>query len=496
MTRYMTPPDKYNKSMTNNNITGPISDSSDVKSLLDTIDQLYQVSCSVLNDHTQTSLRMAIAIEAQMLLSKLQVMNRRWKIHLPFKEASQVDFYKAYERMAEISREMAESASEDATRKYNRYCPSKHFLLDLYSVLSTEHGDRSKPYYEDTDVNRFVEQQKVMKTLVADSWEEYVTRVSDKSVTDLYARRKEKSEINIPYDAQLVQTICSNVLIELSDVLYAINQRLTSPISRKEFARLADRILIEDEYGGQFAFLKAKAKVTTWMNSTPYDRIEAECDEKIKECIADIEKTRYGGQFMQNVKIYKEFDTQRDSFGKFLFTVRDRITKDELSQLFLLVFRIYHLRHLPSQVEQDGDDDAEVQQEAPAKGGLFRPELPAEFSQNFQDNDEAVAKFFELLHKAGPYINRSKKKDDSSPGANFANWKWGHLCDALIKLKLLSSKVSFSTVSNFLHDVFPDRSEKSIYRALYRVDEETSSSIVSKVMKYFKPVTDIVNRDL
>ena len=481
--------------MTNTNINGPISDSSDVKSLLDTIDQLYRVSCSVLNDHTQTSLRMAIAIEAQMLLSKLQVMNRRWKIHLPFKEASQVDFYKAYERMAKISSEMAETATDDASRKFSRYCPSKHFLLDLYSVLSAEDGDRSKPYYEDTDVNRFVEQQNVMQTVVTDNWKEYVTRVSDKSVADLSARGE--AEIEISYDAQFVQTICCNVLNELSEELYAINLRLTSPITRKEFARLADRILIEEEYGGRFAFLKAKAKVTTWMNKTPYDRIEAERDEQIAACIEDIGKTRYGGLFTQNVKIYKDFNDQRDSFGKFLFTVRDRITKEELSQLFELVFRIHHLRNLPSQNEQDGDDDAEDQHKPSATEGPSKPELPVEFSQNFRGNDEAVAKFYELLHKCGPYINRPKKKNvDSSPAAKFATWKWGHLRNALVRLKLLSSKVSFPTFSKFIHTVFPDRSEESIYRALYRVDEETSSSIVSDVIKYFQPVSDIVNRDL
>lgn len=480
--------------MAYNNLNGPISDSSDVKSLLDTIDQLYQVSCSVLNDHTQTSLRMAIAIEAQMLLSKLQVMNRRWKIHLPFKEASQVDFYRAYERMAEISSEMAETANEEASRKFSRYCPSKHFLLDLYSVLSTEEGDTGKPYYEDTDVKGFVEQQKVMTTVVADSWKEYVTRVSDKSVSDLRARGE--AEIEISYDAQFVQTICCNVLDELSDELYSINQRLTSPISRKEFARLADRILIEDEYGARFAFLKAKAKVTTWMNSTPYDRIEAERDEQIKACIDDIGKTRYGNQFMQNVKIYKDFDTQTESFGKFLFTERAQITKDELSQLFELVFRIYHLHHLPMQGEQEGDDDVEEKHEPSATEGPAKPDLPVEFSQNFRGNDEAVAKFYELLHKAGPYINRPKKNDDSSPGAKFATWKWGHLRDALVKLKLLSGKVHFPTFSKFIHNVFPDRSKDSVYRALYRVDEESSNSIVSDVVKYFKPVSDIVNRDL
>ena len=93
------------------------------------------------------------------------------------------------------------------------------------------------------------------------------------------------------------------------------------------------RILIEEDYGGNYAFRKAKAKVNMWCNKTPYDRIETERDEKIKETIAEIEKTKFGGQFMQNVKIHKDLDTQRDSFGKFLFSVRANITKEDLMTL-------------------------------------------------------------------------------------------------------------------------------------------------------------------
>lgn len=467
-------------------------DSSDVKSLLETIDQLYQVSRSVLNDHTQTSLRMSIAIEAQMLLSKLRVMNRRWKIHLPFKEACQVEFFIWSERMAEICREMSGTADIEVPRKMVRYCPSKHFLLDLYCVIDEQEADsKSKRYYEDTDVKHFVEQQELMRTLVADDWQGYVTKVSDKSVEDLASRSE--ADIELSYDGQFVQTICCKVLGDLSDELYSLNQRLTMPISRREFARLAERIMIEKEYGGQFAFLKAKARVNTWVNSTPYDRIESERDEQIKECVAEIEKTRFGGLFMQNVKIYKDFDGQYDSFGKFLFAVRDRITKEELSQLFELVFRIHHLRNAPTQNEQ-ADDDDKTSEAAVVRPG--NPDLPVEFSQNFRGNDEAVAKFYELLRKAGPHINRPKKSGDTSPGAVYASWKWRHLKDALVKLKLLVGDVGKRTFSEYIHSVFPDRSQDSVYHALFQPDTTTSRGVTADIVKYFRPVSDIVERDL
>ena len=475
----------------NNDCSG---DSSDVKSLLETIDQLYHVSCSVLNDHTQTSLRMSIAIEAQMLLSKLRVMNCRWKIHLPFKEASQVEFFIWSERMAEIGREMAGNDDGEVSRKQDRYCPSKHFLLDLYCVINEQGDAKSRRYYEDADVKHFVEQQELMRTLVADDWQGYVTKVSDKSVEDLASRLE--ADIELSYDAQFVKTICCKVLEDLSEELYSLNQRLTMPISRKEFARLAERIMIEKEYGGQFAFLKAKSRVNTWVNNTPYDRIESERDEQIKECIGEIEKTRFGGLFMQNVKIYKDFNGQYDSFGKFLFAVRDRITKDELSQLFELVFRIHHLRNALTQNEQEDADVAEVKISETAAAKPSNPDLPVEFSQNFRGNDEAVAKFYELLRKAGPYINRPKKSCDISSAAMFASWKWRHLKEALVKLKLLVSDVGKLTFSEYIHSVFPDRSKDSVYHALFQPDTTISRGVIADIVKYFQPVSDIVERAL
>lgn len=475
------------------------NDTSDVLSLLETIDQLYQVSCSVLNDHTQTSLRMSIAIEAQMLLSKLQVMNRRWKTHLPFKEACKVEFFDWSERMSEISKEIAASADDNAQRKFEKYCPSKHFMLDLYAMLNDDSESKEKPYYEETDINRFIERQDLMRTYVTDRWKEYVTEVSDHSVQDLAS--KGDADIELSYDADYVQTICCKVLEELSEELYALYQRLTNPISRKDFSRLAERILIEGDYGGNYAFMKAKAKVNTWRNNTPYDRIESERDEKIKETIAEIEKTKFGGQFMQNVKIYKDFDSQRDSFGKFLFSERKDITKDDLSKLFELIFRIYHLRHL-SQDEQDANDSADGKANSTDKGsfgqmaaGVINPPLPVEFSQNFRSNDEAVAKFYELLRKVGPHMNRQKKKADENTDP-YSSWQWIHLEDALFKLKLLAPTVRKRTFADFIHSVFSDRSSDSVYRALYRSDESTYHNTVSDVAKFFQPVKDIVDKSL
>jgi hypothetical protein len=71
-----------------------------------------------------------------------------------------------------------------------------------------------------------------------------------------------------------------------------------------------------------------------------------------------------------------------------------------------------------------------------------------------------------------------------------------HLEDALIKLKLLVSTTGKRTFSDFIHDVFPDRSSDSVYRALYRTDSATYHSTVGDIVRFFQPVKDIVDHDL
>ena len=83
--------------------------------------------------------------------------------------------------------------------------------------------------------------------------------------------------------------------------------------------------------------------------------------------------------------------------------------------------------------------------------GIKNPHLPVEFSRNFRSNDRAVAKFYELLRKIGPYVNRKKKRpEEGTAAAKYGSWKWMHLEDALIKLKLLVSTTGKRTFSDFI----------------------------------------------
>lgn len=480
-----------------------MSDRSDVQSLLKTIDHLYMVSRSVLNDHTQTTLRMAIAIEGQMLQAKLQTMGRRWRLHLPFKEACQVDFYDWARRMETISSEIRSDGSEDEQQKRDIYCPSKHFLLDLYAMISESDADSQpeKPYYEEPDATLFVKRQDDMRKKIVGHWKDTVRKVSDQTISDLST--KQDQAIALTYDPTMVRQICSDVLSRLSEELFSLNGRLTSPISKKDFTRLADRIMKEREYGGTKALARANVSVNTWRNKTPYDMMASERQAEIDRAIEKIGKTKYGGTLLQNIRINDDFDRQKERFGKFLFSVRKEITKDELLELFDLLFLIHQFRQLSvTDPDEPEETDATVSPVQPADGvqqpsaAPAYPDLPTEFDQSFRENVKAVVTFYRLLSEAGPYIGRPRKTKSKSSAAEvrFGKWKWLHLKSALVRLKLIVGTFSNRDFADFMNSVFPDRSSDSIYRSLYRLDDTNSPAIIADIIRFFHPVKDLMSK--
>ena len=152
--------------------------------------------------------------------------------------------------------------------------------------------------------------------------------------------------------------------------------------------------------------------------------------------------------------------------------------------------------HEPTKTKQEIEVETKEQSPTIIKNDTAVPELPVEFSESFRSNDEAVAKFFELLLEAGPYIGRPEKKNGLLSAEKFSRWRWKDLRDALIHMKLLSKEVTTGTFSEFIHVVFPDRSKEGVFRSLYRDDQKIGHRIVPEVAMFFKPVRDILKCDL
>ncbi len=170
-------------------------------------------------------------------------------------------------------------------------------------------------------------------------------------------------------------------------------------------------------------------------------------------------------------------------------------TDDEevlLHYLEELVPQLHPNSNEQTQGKQHKEVETKEHPQSIVKAASALPELPDEFSLAFRCNDNAVDKFFELLHEAGPYIEPQRNYRITLSAERFSGWNWGDLRVAIIYLGLLSEESTCKTFSDFIHSVFPDRSQKSIYRSLYRDDPDTSLRIVSEIMEFFLPVVNIV----
>ena len=269
-------------------------DKSNVLSMLKSIEQLFSLCQDDLNTCSQTSLMLSLTIESQMLLMKLRVMRERWKYHLPFKEACKVRFDKWSRRTARMASYFADKP-EGSEEPISEDCPSKHFLLDFYSLLpeNTESQDYV-PYYKETAINRFVVNQERIRKQITERWKShYKQRFSDLVAHELVQSRGIDLQ-PLQENGKTIRTACYDILTELSEELSLLNEMQEPDILPEQFARLADRVFSESDYEGRQSRDSARWDVKTWRNKTPKRRLEQSRKEEIDASIKAIEELRFG----------------------------------------------------------------------------------------------------------------------------------------------------------------------------------------------------------
>lgn len=258
-------------------------DRSDILSILESIESMFEVCRRVHNSYTQAGLMLSITSEAEMLLLKLRVMQERWKTHLPFKEASNINFYswgKKIEQMAKAVAGVEQSADSDYS--LDKYCPSKHYLLDLYECLDESPSQTGgTPYYAETSVTKFISEENRIRSKISKKWNEYSDRFSalvprelNEHLGNVFASIADR-EPNI-------RLTCNAVLQKLSTALYALYDTPNGRISPDLFARLADRVVGEEEYGGRKAKSTVEHEVNEIKNDTPDDEWEVVARRRLR----------------------------------------------------------------------------------------------------------------------------------------------------------------------------------------------------------------------
>lgn len=488
-------------------------------SLLLSIESMYQTCQTVLNTYTQTTLMLSITVEAQMLLMKLQVMKERWLYHLPFKEACTVDFYDWSKKVEKMGQGLWTADEEaDSGETMPEYCPSKHFMLDLYEKLQEEQStDRgASSYYRELNISKFIAAQDKMRKQISKHWKRYQYEFSDMIARQIDGRIGDVLQ-PLAGRSVVIRMTCCEVLNQLSQTLYQLYEMPPGIIQRDQFARLAERVINEPEYGGKKAQTNARRDMENLKNITPEEEWEERCENEISASMDVINEMKYGCKSFHYLGRSYDIKGHYSGLGRFLNSVRRDISEDELADLLEQLFRLLYFREdleqlriaaSPLEVEDTlslsasssgstKDSRAVYQKRKNTKAEM--PKLPFYFHERLAENDEARQEFYKTLHHCGFYIGRALLEEEKrNPEINGYNgWKWCHLREAFMNMGVIRKDTPKKSFAEYLETVFPFLDADNVKRGFNSrgtiPDQAAFNRIVREIQDEFKPVIDIIN---
>ena len=486
-------------------------DKSDVLSLLLSIESMFVACQNVLNSYTQTTLMLSISLETQMLLMKLRVMKDRWSVHLPFKEACTIDFYDWGKKVKTMSQKLGMiDNDEDSSEPLTEYCPSKHFMLDLYEMLPESASASGSPaHYRETNIPRFIADEEKIRRQISRNWDSYKRMLSDVVAEKVGERIGNVLEPVVEQNVQ-IKVVCAEVLQQLSVELYQLDEMSYRTISRDMFARLAERVTEEQEYGGRKAQSSARHYVEDIKNKTPDQDWERLREEEIKMSIEIIGEMKYGRRMFDHLGRDCNIKGNHHKLGKCLYSIRKDIEKQELYDLIEQLYRIEFLREDKEQQEAaraeavmataTNSKDAQAVYEKRRVSAPQRPRLPLFFMPCLLDSESATRKFYDVLHHCGFYIGRTllehEKRDKEI--RIYESWKWKHLREAFIKLGFIKADSTKKGFAEFLESVFPYLTSDNVKRGFNSrggyEDKDAFNRIVVDIMVEFQPVKDMCQK--
>ena len=474
-------------------------DKSNLLSILKNIERIYELCQDVLNTYAQTSLMLSLLMESQMLLLKLRVMFDRWHYHLPFKEACRVKFGDWSHKMAQMSSSFSDSRPAGA-EPVSEYCPSKHFLLDLYSLLpDNEMPEGSSPYYLETSIARFIVSQDRIRDTITERWATYYKqRFSDYAVADI--ENEQISLLSLRKEQKSIRHACHRILKDISLELSFLNELQEPDIQPDQFARLADRVFAERDYGGRNARKSARQYVIAWRNKTPKRRLEQSRKDEIEASVKIIGGMKYGSRLAEYIGDELDIREHSEGVGQFLHHVRKDISIEELNDLIEQLYRIRFFRE-----DKEQRDKAEIPQPDPVASVTTatgesrpavtpqRPKLPYFFKKALYENGMAVSKYYDILHQSERYMNGRLTEAEKyrMEFKLYKKWKWNHLRVAFEKTGFINRNIPKKHFAEYIHQVFPYITVDSITRSIQRYNENDNGFdyIVREIATEFSEVT-------
>ena len=172
-------------------------------------------------------------------------MRQRWEIHLPFKEASSVDFVSSSKWAEQLSNLIGAGDCRSCLNPSSKV-PSCHCLFDLYHEAIQSSRENAETI-DLADPLQLIRYHSTIQANLTNSREQCLDTISQL----VSARLNESKGLNISAIGNLteVRSTCSVLLKELSNELYQMHEQQVKIFNAQDYERLAIRILQESEYG-------------------------------------------------------------------------------------------------------------------------------------------------------------------------------------------------------------------------------------------------------
>ena len=478
-------------------------DKSNVLSLLKSIERIYNLCQDVLNTYSQKALMLSLVIEAYMLLMKLRVMRERWQYHLPFKEACKVKFDKWAVKMEKMGLSFSDSENDDKREAVDAYCPSKHFLLDLYDALpeNTE-VEGYTPYYKETAINRFLAAQDQMRQVIADEWQSYYKQRFSDNIVNKLATEEGLDLDMLRDDDEAIVDACHDVLLDLSEELNKLNELTEPDIQPEQFVRLAHRVLNESDYMGRDARKSARHDVKQWKNKTPKSRRNLSRKGEIEASIKIISEMPYGQLLAEYIGEDYEINDHYEGLGQFFHHVREDISIGVLSDLMEQLYRIRYFRE--NKEFEDAAEAAKIaaatalQDDAEPSSDQIpqRPKLDSIFSKNLRRDADATSVFYDILHRSERYMNGRFTEEEKGrlDTKIYKRWKWNHMRVAFERAGFTLEGTAKQSFAEYIEKVFPYQKAEAVKRSIQRYSESAPGfdNIVEEIVYEFEDVREMI----
>ena len=336
---------------------------SDLLHLLENIDSSIQLYMEVMNEVSQRSLAMGIAMESITLSLKLRAMLERWKVYLPFHECRDVEFDKWGRLLEQRILSLNRVRQSDASKGY--FYPKNKFWLDmsekpLFIPRDTDKGLKQDVKAYVARVDERLDRLEVTTNAESDERKGVIDRLAMETLKEQYGDRfptqwGEADEQHSNHDCMI------KALEEFKELLFELHYFFHADKSDEQYLRLSLRLF-------ERLCKEVEADVwdecNRWMVEWPKRLRQSKATEKREALMAELtewEEHQGACKFSDYCDFVRLNPLEDPDFGQFLFIRRDRLETKEVTWLFEICLKIKWLNTFiltPLSVTSEGEEIA------------------------------------------------------------------------------------------------------------------------------------------